>query len=121
MVENLIQIKSGIMINVDASAKKYHICEKDYIWNPAICSYENGKYLTSIINNSVITCAKIIDAEETNSIPKNIICETKSFYILRVFLSITMALLVAFSIYFCLIKYKAKQNISCHITLQMTN
>ena len=45
MVENEIQIKSGIMINVGKSAKiqeKHHLCEKDYIWNPATCSYKNG-------------------------------------------------------------------------------
>ena len=41
--------------------------------------------------------------------PKNINCETKSYYILIAFLLITIALLVTFSIYFCLIKYKAKQ------------
>ena len=36
--------------------KKRHICEKDYIWNPARCSCENGKYLGSIIDNLVVTC-----------------------------------------------------------------
>ena len=36
--------------------KKHNICEKDYIWNPATYTYKNGKYLTSIIDNSVITC-----------------------------------------------------------------
>ena len=43
--------------------KKHHICEKDYIWNPATCNCKNGKYLASIIDNSVITCDKIIGAE----------------------------------------------------------
>ena len=38
--------------------KKHHICEKDYIWNPAACSCNNGKYLASITDNSVITCDK---------------------------------------------------------------
>ena len=28
--------------------KKHHICEKDYIGNPATCSCENGNYLASI-------------------------------------------------------------------------
>ena len=41
---------------------KKHICERDYIWNPAQCSCENGKYLASIIDDSVITCDEIIDA-----------------------------------------------------------
>ena len=45
MVESVIQIKSGIMINVDVSVKNI-IYEKDYVWNP-----ENGKYLISIIND----------------------------------------------------------------------
>ena len=44
--------------------KKNHICEKYYIWNPATCSCENGKYLASISDDSVITCYEII--EETN-------------------------------------------------------
>ena len=59
--------------------------------------------------------------EEAKAIPtnfnkKNIICETKNFYILFTFLLISIALLVAVSIYFCLIKYKAKKDIYCHIT-----
>ena len=35
--------------------KKRHVCEKYYIWNPATCSCENEKYLTSIIDDSVNT------------------------------------------------------------------
>ena len=60
MVESVIQIKSGIMINVDASAKKHHICEKDYIWRPC----ENGKYLANIIDDLVITCNEIIEEKK---------------------------------------------------------
>ena len=37
MEENINQIKSGIMINVDVSVK-HTIYEKDYICNPATCS-----------------------------------------------------------------------------------
>ena len=36
-VENVIQIKRGIIINVNVSAKskkKHPVCRKDYIWNP---------------------------------------------------------------------------------------
>ena len=50
MVGNVIQIKSGILINVRASVKikkKHCVCEKDYIWNAATCSFENSKYLAS--------------------------------------------------------------------------
>ena len=45
MEKNVIQINGGIMINVDVSVKKNHACEKDYVWNPATCICENGKYL----------------------------------------------------------------------------
>ena len=48
--------------------KKRHVCEKDYVWNPATCSCENGKYLADIIDNSVIICDEVIDADaEANS------------------------------------------------------
>ena len=30
--------------------KKIYVCEKDYVWNPATCNCENGKYLASIMN-----------------------------------------------------------------------
>ena len=40
---------------------------KRLYWNPATCSCENGKYLTSITDDSVITCNEII--EETKIVP----------------------------------------------------
>ena len=106
MVENVILIKGGIMINVAAIAKKHHICEKDYIWNPATCSCKNGKYLASIIDNSVIMCDEIIDAEgksyneetktfTTNFNEKEATFKTQNFCILLVFLLISIALLIA--------------------------
>ena len=87
-----------------------NICEKDYIWNPSTCICENRKYLASIMDDSVITCDKII--EET--VPKNFnkkkaICKTQNFYILVAFLLITVALLIPVSIYCYLIKYRAKK------------
>ena len=39
---------------------------KDYIWNPATCSCENGKYVRGITDNSVITCDEIIDRTKSN-------------------------------------------------------
>ena len=99
--------------------KKHHICEKDYIWNPVTYSCQNGKYLATITDNSVITCDEIIDREAksydkktksitTNFDEKNVICKIKNFYILLSFLLITIALLIAVSIYCYLIKYRAK-------------
>ena len=43
--------------------KKRHLCEKDYVWNPATCNCENGKYLASTINDSAIICDDVIDAD----------------------------------------------------------
>ena len=37
--------------------EKHHIWEKDYVWNPATCSYENKKYLPSIVDDSGFLCA----------------------------------------------------------------
>ena len=34
--------------------KKRHVCEKDFIWNLVTCSYENEKYLASIMNGLAI-------------------------------------------------------------------
>ena len=41
--------------------------KKDYIWNPAACSYKNGKYLASIIDDLVITCDETIDVEAVSN------------------------------------------------------
>ena len=52
--------------------------------------------------------------EKTKTVPKifhekNVTCKTQNFYILVSFLLITMVLLIAASIYYYLIKYRAKQ------------
>ena len=47
VVKNVIQIKSGILINVNVIVKIWMNimrAEKDYTWNPATCSCKNGKY-----------------------------------------------------------------------------
>ena len=80
--------------------KKNHICEKDYIWNPSICIWENGKYLASIMDDSVITCDEIIEEIVlTNFNEKKATCKTQSFYISLAFLSIIIASFIAVSIY----------------------
>ena len=83
--------------------------EKDYIWNPATCNCENGKYLASILDNLTITCDEIIDVDaeaksndketKTNLNDKRATCKTQSFYILLEFLLITIEVLIAVSIY----------------------
>ena len=116
MEENVIQINVGIMINVEVSLKKSHVCEKDYICNPFTCSCKNGKYLLSIMDDLGITYDEVIEPynKETKTIPANfneqkVICKTQAFYVLFAFLIITIALLIADSIYCYLIKYRAKQ------------
>ena len=42
--KNVIKIKSGLMINVDVTVKKHHICEKDYIRNPDFVWWNYKKY-----------------------------------------------------------------------------
>ena len=74
----------------------------------------------------MITCDEITDAdvevklydEEIKTIPKNIIYEINSFYILPAFLLIAIVLLIAVSIYCYLIKYKVKQE---HVPFYVTN
>ena len=106
--------------------KKHQILEKDYIWNPAPCSCENGECLASIIDDSVIMCDEIIDAE-TKTIPinfneRNITCKTQNFYILLAFLLITIPLLITVSINCSLIIYQAKQkHYYCNFKSQMIN
>ena len=83
--------------------EKRHVCEENYIWNPAASICKNGKYSANIIDDSVITCEEITDAEgksideEAKTVPtnfneKNITCKAQNFYILLTFLLITIAL-----------------------------
>ena len=68
--------------NNKCRCEKRHVCKKDYVWNPATCSCENGKYLTSIMKDSTITCDEIIKsyAEEAKTIPTNF-AEKKAIFI----------------------------------------
>ena len=116
MEENVIQINGGIMINVNVSVKKVMYVEKIIFLNPASCSCENGKCLASIMDDLAITCDEIIESYEketktisTNLNEKKATCKTQNFYILLLLFLITIALMIAVSIYCYLIKYRAKQ------------
>ena len=39
--------------------KEYHVCEKDYIWNPAAYHCENGIYLVIIIMTQVLSAMQL--------------------------------------------------------------
>ena len=101
--------------------KERRVCGKDYIWNFATFHCENGTYLASVIDDSVIKYHEIM--EETKTMPsktiptktistrfngKKVNCKIKNFYILLTFLLIAIALLITVSIYCYLIKYQAK-------------
>ena len=54
------------------------------------------------------------DDDKTKAIQRNfnekkVNCKTQNFYVLVAYLLITISLLIAVSIYCCLIKYRAKQ------------
>ena len=106
MEENVLHIKSGITINIGMSIKSIIYVKKDYIWNPATYSCKNDKYVAKIIaDDSMIKCDEIV--KETKTIPKNFNEKKQpvkqNFFILLAFLSVTMAFLIAVSIYCYLI------------------
>ena len=125
MVENKIQITSGITINVAVRTKirKKHVCDKNHIWNSNKCTFENGKYLGSIIADSGImsdATIKVTKATPTKTVPakttpiqtistnfnkQKVTCKLKKSYILISFLLISISLLIALSIYYCFMKY----------------
>ena len=65
MEENVIH--GGIMRNVDVNVKNV-MYENGCVWNPAISSFENGKCLASIMDDSVIMCDESVEShsEELN-------------------------------------------------------
>ena len=45
--------------------KEHHAYKKDYFCNPATYCCKNGKYLASVIHDSVITCHEITNTTQT--------------------------------------------------------
>ena len=87
---------------------KRHVCEKDYVWNPATCNCENGKYLASIMDDSMITCDEVIKSydEKIKTIPTNfnekkVTCKTQN--VTCVFINYCSIIV---SIYCYMIKYQ---------------
>ena len=117
MEENVIQINGKCL----CECKKRHVCEKDYGLDPATCNCE--KKLASVMDDSAIICVEVIASynEEISTIPTNfnekkVTCKKQNFYILLAFVSITIALLIAISIYYYLTEYRAKQLLPFHYT-----
>ena len=73
MEEIVIQINGGIMINVDVSVKNVMYAKKVLFGkNPAACNWENGKYLISNMDDSMITYDEIIESYNVIVKMKNI-------------------------------------------------
>ena len=70
------------------------------------------------MNDSAIMCDQIIEETVPINLNENK-TNCKKFYLLVVFLLITIALLIAVSIYCYLIKYRAKQK--CLLPFNFTN
>ena len=97
--ENVMQINGGITKIVAVSVKNVVYVKKNYIWNPSACSFENEKYLASIMDDSAITCDENIKSndKETNFNEKKGTCKTQNFSILLAFLLITIPLSIDLS------------------------
>ena len=54
-MEIVIQSNGGIMTNINVHAKNVMYLKK-IVWKPAQCNCESGKYLASIMDDSVIMC-----------------------------------------------------------------
>ena len=85
------------------------MCKKIYSWNRAIC--KNGKYLRSIIDNSVIMCDEInivgnVSTTVTSNMPTNF---KMDYYILHMVLLLTMLLLEIGIIFYHSSKCRSKR------------
>ena len=71
------------------------------------------------MDNSVITFDEIIYAKKkTNLNERYMTCKTQNFYILLAFSLITVEILIAVSIFCCLVKHRTKQKhlLPFHVT-----
>ena len=76
----------------------------------ATCICENGKYLASIMGDSVIMCDEFIEKTILiNFNERKAAFKAQNFFILLAFLLITTTLLIDFSINCYMIKYRSKQ------------
>ena len=105
MEQNMTQINGGITINVNMGVKNIMYVKNIMfgILLHVIMKMEN-------MDDSAITCDEVIESndEETKTIPinfneKNITCKAQNFYVSLAFFLITIAILIAVSIYCCLI------------------
>ena len=89
MEKIVIQVNGRIKINADVRVNNVMYVKKIKL---GILLLEDGKYLASTMDDSVIACDKVIDVEDRNFNEKNIAYKKQNFYILLAFLLITIAL-----------------------------
>ena len=89
MEKIVIQVNGRITINADVRVNNVMYVRKIKL---GILLLEDGKYLASTMDDSVIACDEVIDVEDRNFNEKNIACKKQNFYILLAFLLITIAL-----------------------------
>ena len=59
---------------------KNNVFKKDFVWNPATCICENGKYLASIMDDSTIISDEIIDVKKRILMKKSNLYNAKFLY-----------------------------------------
>ena len=73
-------------VRVLKKKRKHPICKKRLYLESCYCSFENGKYLAIVIDNSVIMFDEIIEEKKKfHFTEKNATCKTKNIYILLAF------------------------------------
>ena len=110
--QNVSQINRGIMINVDVGVKSIIYVKKIMFGNLLHVIMKMEKILQVLWMIQRLSVMKLESCdEEIKIIPPNfnekkVTCKTDRFHILLAFLLITIALLIAVSIYRYLIKYQ---------------
>ena len=66
-MQHVIPIENRIMINVNVGVKIIVRAEKNFSWNPSTYIYQNGKYLKTSADISVIVFNEIINATDSLS------------------------------------------------------
>ena len=104
IVQRVIQIKNGIMININLSVKSIICVKKDYSWNSSACICKNGRYLKIIADDLVIVwdeVKSVTDSVSTN-VTSNVSINSDDkkirykmdCYILHMFLLVTILLFI---------------------------
>ena len=86
--------------------KNYQTCKKGYSWNTSICVSENGRYLKSVADDSLITCDEIMNG--TGSVSTNVTSTVlKKFHNKKVRCKIGLIAIICFHY----AKHKSKTNV----------